>query len=66
MAVVKSPKNVKRKNLWAKKIADYTLNNSVNQIVLNNKTFKSKSKKWTNAKSKTLLLKGLTPIYIWV
>ena len=66
MAVVKSPKNVKRKNLWAKKIASHTLNNSVNQIVLNNKAFKSKNKKWTNAKSKALLLKGLAPIYIWV
>jgi len=64
MAVVKSPKNTKRKQLWLKQVSGSTLITSVNYASSANKPFKVKPKKWTSAKSKMLLLKSLTHFYV--
>jgi len=64
MAVVKSPKNVKRKNLWMAKISSKSDSFSVNYFSRSNKFYKVKSKKWINLKSKNNTLKNLVPIYL--
>ena len=63
MAVVKSPKNVKRKQLWLKKLSLTNSVSSVNYSSNTNKVFKSKPKKWSNKKSKLSVLKSSIFIY---
>ena len=63
MAVVKSPKNIKRKQLWLKKLALTTNISSVNYNSIPNKVFKTKLKKWVNKKSKLSVLKSSVSIY---
>ena len=64
MAVVKSPKNTKRKQLWQKQVAKGTLKKSVNYASSANKPFKVKPLKWTSAKSKSKILNNLVYIYV--
>lgn len=45
MAVVKSPKNTKRKNLWMKSFYKTVSTNTINYVSKSNKPFKSKPKK---------------------
>ena len=63
MAVVKSPKNVKRKQLWLKKDAALISNTSSNYSSNTNKLFKFKTKKWFNTKSKSSVLKNVVTLY---
>ena len=63
MAVVKSPKNNKRKQLWLKKISSNVSNTSVNTYSNSNKLFKVKVKKWINTKSKSSVVKSLLTVY---
>ena len=64
MAVVKSPKNVKRKNLWMTKISSKSTSLSVNYFSRANKLYKVKPKKWISSKSKNSVLRNLVPIYL--
>lgn len=66
MAVVKSPKNTKRKQLWLKKFSGKVSISSVNYVSSSNKVFKTKAKKWINAKSKLSVVKSLVPFYIFI